>query len=170
MVAFYCQQVMRFLFDAGFSNAFLAVDSICCDQGSSEVKQEKAIPLLFIKYESGDGIGQSPLMALSFYKKAHGEGNTTAGDRLAVMFSDGIGIPEDVSFSTLAHLTHEASDSIRDSVQNAMFGDPQAQYDTGMALSEGKGFYTSKKLALQWLDKAVQTGHPGVKQAAENFR
>ncbi len=39
-----------------------------------------------------------------------------------------------------------------------MFGDPQAQYDTGMALSESKGFYTSKKLAFSGWIKPPRLG------------
>lgn len=93
-------------------------------------------------YDSGNGVGENPVLASQWYRQAAEQGNSGAQYNLAVMYSTGRGVALDLGQAVAWYRKAAEQDfSI-------------AQYDLGMLYASGAGVTKDKDLSVQWLYKA----------------
>lgn len=108
---------------------------------------------LGVSYEQGDGIDQDYEKAVYWYKKAADQGYAKAQYNLGVCLFNGYGTAAD----------HK--EAARLFLLSAEQGDMYAQFNIAVCYFNGVGVEKNMLLALKWLQKAADQGHPDAKRA-----
>ena len=98
-------------------------------------------------YEDGIGVSQDHHAAVTWYRKAAGQGHAQAQNNLGTMFVNGQGVPQDY---------HSAADWF---CKAAARGDVEGQYNLGLMYENGTGVPQDQHAAMTWYRAAANQGH-----------
>ena len=101
---------------------------------------------LGVKYYHGDGVPQSYVKAVKWFRKAAEQGDVGAQSNLGVMYDHGHGVPQDYV---------EAAKWYRRAAEQGVAG---AQYNMGLMYGNGKGVPHDYAEAFQWYRMAAEQG------------
>jgi TPR repeat protein len=139
--------------------------------------------------ESGRGGPKDPAAAASWYRKAVGMDHTFAMVALGLMYENGIGVKQDGAealrlfqkagekgnatgvFYVGFHYEHgkDLEKAVSYYAESARMGDSAAMHNLGVAYDRGRGVGENRKLAAEWIFKAIQAGSVfSVKQMTDN--
>lgn len=120
----------------------------------ADAGDSRAMLLIGVLYENGEGVPQNYKNAFLYFKKANAKGDIEAKGALGKLYLYGLGIDQDCQLGRQLLL------------RSASAGVADAQFELGMMFRDGKVSKTSKQCAfqdqqqaLQWFRKAAEQGH-----------